>query len=159
MALPSVSHLNPMLARCYSNQWLDTLSDTLGQGHSLAMAANDHRIPDVFDHLSKTKEQNFRWQIDHIGHQWHIECLQSNISAGFVVKVSGGSLTGKHWVLWRWGQDYFALKCGHKTYTVCVFICWHLHMLMLSFVHAITLALCSCVSLLYVYIHFIEHSF
>ena len=37
----------------------------------------------------------FRRQLDHVCHQWHIECIQSNASAGFVVEVSGGDGTGK----------------------------------------------------------------
>ena len=37
----------------------------------------------------------FKHQIDHICHQWHTECLQSNTSAGFVAEVSGGDGTGK----------------------------------------------------------------
>ena len=76
-------------------QWLDTLANTLGLGHSLAMASNGHRILGVFEHLSKPEEQKFKQQIDGICHQWHIECLQNDTSAGFVVEVSGGSVSGK----------------------------------------------------------------
>ena len=76
-------------------RWLDTLAITLGLRHSLAAASNAHRIPGVFDHLSRSKEQMFRRQLDHICHQWHIECIQNNASAGFVVEVSGGDGTGK----------------------------------------------------------------
>ena len=76
-------------------QWLDTLATTLSLRHSLATASNAHRIPGVFDHLSRSEEQMFRRQIDHICRQWHIECLQRNTSAGFVDEVSGGDGTGK----------------------------------------------------------------
>ena len=67
-------------------RWLDTLATTLGLRHSLAAASNAHRIPGVFDHLSRSEEQMFRRQLDHV-------C--NNASAGFVVEVSGGGGTGK----------------------------------------------------------------
>ena len=76
-------------------QWLDTLANALGLEHSLAMASNGHRIPGVFEHLSLKEEKNFRRQIDRICHQWHIECLQNDASAGFVVEVTGGNSSGK----------------------------------------------------------------
>ena len=72
---------------------LDSLANILGLGHSLPMASNGNRIPGVFDQLSKIEEQSFRQQIDCICRQWHIECLQSNTSAGFVVEGSEGNLT------------------------------------------------------------------
>ena len=99
---------NQMLDRCHGRavsteeqsvnnlyQWLDTVANTLGLTHSLAMASNGNRIPGVFQHLNLKEANNFRRQIDRICHQWHIECLQNDNSAGFVVEVSGGSGSGK----------------------------------------------------------------
>ena len=63
--------------------------------HSLAVASNGNRIPGVFQHLSQMKVNKFRQRIDCICRQWHIECLQNDVSAGFVVEVMGGNLSGK----------------------------------------------------------------
>ena len=53
------------------------------------------RIPGVFHHLSKVDEQKFRQDLGHICHQWHIDCLQNDESAGFLVEISGGPGTAK----------------------------------------------------------------
>ena len=58
-------------------------------GHSLAVAFNGMRIPGVFHHLSKVDEQKFRQHLGHICHQWHIDCLQNDESAGFLVEIRG----------------------------------------------------------------------
>ena len=76
-------------------QWLDTVANTLDLAHSLAVASNGNRIPGVFQHLSQMKVNKFRQRIDCICRQWHIECLQNDVSAGFVVEVMGGNLSGK----------------------------------------------------------------
>ena len=70
-------------------RWLDTLATIIGLGHTLASASNGHRIPGVFHHLSRAEEQRFRERIDDICRQWHLQCLQGGVSAGFVVEVGG----------------------------------------------------------------------
>ena len=76
-------------------QWLDSVATQLSLSHSFAIEFNGNRIPGVYHHLSKTEEQRFRHHLGSICNQWHLECIQNNISAGFMVEISGGCGTAK----------------------------------------------------------------
>ena len=76
-------------------RWLDNVATQLGLNHSFATAFNGNRIPGVYHHLSKVEEQRFRMFLGSICNQWHLECMQGDISAGFVVEISVGTGTAK----------------------------------------------------------------
>ena len=76
-------------------RWLNDVATQLGLNHSLAISFNGNRVPGVYHHLSKIEEQRFRNHLGSICDQWHLECIQGNISAGFVVEISGVAGTAK----------------------------------------------------------------
>ena len=96
--------------------------------HSFAIAFNGNRIPGVYHHLLKTKEQRFRHHLGSICNQWHLECIQSNISAGFMVEISGGCGTAKGMV--TGARAIYMLKMNDYTdlsqhATLFAYICIH----------------------------------
>ena len=71
-------------------QWLDSIMIAMGYSSVLAMSPSGQRIPGMYHHMSKEEYTNFRGQLDTITRAWHIDCLNNNLSAGFMVEVTGG---------------------------------------------------------------------
>ena len=72
-------------------KWLDAIVNGLGYTSTLAMAPNGRRIPGVYHHMTKEQYTKFRGRLEVITRQWHFECLGSNLSAGFMIELTGAT--------------------------------------------------------------------
>ena len=71
--------------------WFDTVMKGLGYSSLLAKAANGQQVLGVFHHMSKEEFANFRGHLGTLTQQWHIDYVTRNLSAGFMVEITGGT--------------------------------------------------------------------